>query len=35
MKGEFSVFDGKIEPTDIKQGRLGDCYLLSSIAAIS
>lgn len=29
------MFEGKIEPTDIKQGRLGDCYLLSSVAAIS
>lgn len=32
---EFSVFEGKIESSDIKQGRLGDCYLLSAIGAIS
>jgi hypothetical protein len=35
MKGDFTVFEGKIEPLDIKQGKLGDCYLLSSMASIS
>lgn len=35
MKGQISVFEGKIEPLDIKQGRLGDCYFLSAIASIS
>ena len=35
MKGEFSIFERKIEPQDIKQGRLGDCYFLSAIASIS
>lgn len=35
MKGPFAIFEGKIEPNDIKQGKLGDCYLLSAMAAIS
>ena len=35
MRDEYYVFEGKIQPDDIRQGRLGDCYLLSSIASIS
>ena len=35
MKGPYAIFEGKIEPKDIKQGKLGDCYLLSALAAIS
>lgn len=31
----YQIFDSTIEPNDIKQGILGDCYLLGSIAAIS
>jgi hypothetical protein len=31
----FQVFQGNIEPNDIKQGSLGDCYFLSTIAAIA
>lgn len=29
------LFEGKIEPNDIMQGNLGDCYLLSTLAAIA
>ena len=32
--GSFSVYD-QIEPDDIKQGGLGDCYFLSAMAAIA
>lgn len=31
----FKIFDGKIEAIDIKQGRLGDCYFLSSLCSSS
>lgn len=29
------IFQGKIEPLDIKQGILQDCYLLASLAALA
>ena len=32
---EPTIFDGRIHPTDIQQGFLGDCYLLAGIAAIA
>jgi len=35
MKGNYFVFEGKVEPADLKQGRLGNCYLLSAIAGLS
>lgn len=35
LKGSYEVFEGAIEPRDIKQGKLGDCYLLSALCAIS
>lgn len=34
-KGKFSLFEGEIEVDDIKQGSLGNCYFLSSIASMS
>ena len=34
MKGDISVFDN-IEPGDIKQGLLGDCYFLCSLSSLA
>ncbi len=31
----YSLFDDKIEPADIKQGSVGDCWLMSGLAALS
>jgi calpain-15 len=33
--GETNVIKEGIRPGDIKQGNIGDCYLLSSIAALA
>lgn len=29
------IFEGKIEPRDIKQGMVGDCYFLAGLAALA
>jgi calpain-15 len=34
-KGKYKVFYDSIEPNDIKQGSLGDCYFLSTLASIA
>ena len=33
--GKLSVFAGAIEPADIKQGALGDCYFLSVLSVLT
>ncbi len=35
IKGEVKVFEGEIEPGDCKQGSLGNCYFISTIAALA
>lgn len=33
-KGMYSIFEGKIEVDDVVQGNIGNCYFLSSLAAM-
>ncbi len=35
LNENYKLFDGVIESLDIKQGKLGNCYLLSALASIS
>jgi len=35
MEGPFDVFVDRIEPNDIRQGQLGDCWLMCSLSALA
>lgn len=35
FQGDYNVFQGSIDPNDVKQGILGDCYFLAAVSAIA
>jgi len=35
MKGEPKLFEDQVDPNDIRQGALGDCWFLASVACIA
>ena len=34
-EGKLAVFQNRVEPSDIKQGELGDCYFLSTLSVLA